>query len=554
MTVGIDLGTTNSLIAFLDGDSPRLIPNRRGKTITPSVIGVDAAGGLLVGEAARNQAVGAVDSTAYHVKRLMGRRTTVALGGIGRSPEELSAAILRDLRAQACAFLAGDQHEAVVTVPAHFDERQRLSTTEAAFLAGFDAVSLLNEPTAAALPYAARDRNHERLVVFDFGGGTLDVTCLERTGREFTVRSTTGDGELGGTDIDHIICERLAVEFRDRTGNDPMNDPRLRYVMFQLAERAKIDLSEMEETTVSMPFIGGGRQAVHLNVRVTRDELDEAIGPLVARARAVVEDALESAGYRRGGFDRLILSGGSSRLPVIRTMLRSHYDAPIADRINPEEVVAVGAVMYGESRRSGAFALREALSSTLSVELADGSCVPILRKNQTVPTQQTRIFTTVAEDQQEAEVHLLQGDHLDASSNQTLGRFVLRDIQRAPQGAARIVVTVSVNEEGLVSVRAGDRDTGASRELVTRALPKAERREVEGDRRYYAESVLRRAEGLCRIATEALRKEVEQILSSVRSRDDSGLPEDTVVVLETLIQEIVTSRTTVPERSHRAAS
>ncbi|MCG8481154.1 MAG: Hsp70 family protein [Spirochaetales bacterium] len=550
MTVGIDLGTTNSLIAFLDGDYPRLIPNRRGKTITPSVVGVDAAGGLLVGEAARNQAVGA----AYHVKRLMGRRTTVALGDTRRSPEELSAAILRDLRAQASSFLAGDRYKAVVTVPAHFDERQRLATTEAALLAGFDAVSLLNEPTAAALPYAARDRNHERLVVFDFGGGTLDVTCLEREGREFTVRSTTGDGELGGSDIDRIICERLVVELRGRAGREPMEDPRLRHLMLQLAERAKIDLSELEETTVSIPFIGGGTATVHLNATITRDELDEAIAPLVERARSVLEDALEVAGYRRGGFDRLILAGGSSRLPVIRSMLTTYYDAPVADRINPEEVVAVGAVLYGESRKSGAFMLREALSSTLSVELADGSCVPILRKNQTVPTQQTRIFTTVAEDQQEAEIHLLQGDHLDAGRNQTLGRFVLRNIQRAPQGTARIAVTVAVNEEGLVSLRAGDRDTGASREIVTRAVPRTERREVDGDRGHYVESVLRRARMLRRVATGTLRKELDQILLSVRTRDASRLPEDTVVVLETLIQEVVISRTAVPERSHRAAS
>ncbi len=556
MTIGIDLGTTNSLVAYMDGDQPTLIPNGRGMLRTPSVVGVDRGGSPLVGVAAANQALTHPDRTVRAVKREMGLRKTVTMGTHRPSPEEVSAAILRVLRENASSFIGEEQTSAVITVPAHFDDHQRFSTYEAALLAGFDRVALLNEPTAAALPYATRDKKHERIVVFDFGGGTLDITALERTGAEFTVRSTVGDGKLGGIDIDAVVAASILERIARQMGPEAAETPEIPRVAHQLAEQAKIDLSEMEETEVTVPFLVPGATPAHLNVVLDRDEFETLIDPFIQRARELMRKAVREGGFEQSGFDRLVLAGGSSRIPAVRAMLDGEFGTDIASRINPEEVIATGAALFASQREgsSDAFSLRDVLSGTLAIELADGSCVPLVRKNQPLPVRQSRLFTTVSDNQPEAEIHLVQGNHSQAWKNRSLGRFILTDIRDAPQGGARIAVTIDVSADGIVTVRAGDRDTGAWGEMVAQARPEPVTQAIIGGRPEYARSLIRRSRSVRRFSEPALREELDEILS-IMEEEYHAAGEDMITVLETLLREVVLS-TTLPrqQESHNAAS
>lgn len=539
MTVGIDLGTTNSLIGFNDGERVQLVPNRRGHILTPSVIGIDSREELIVGEAARNQVVSAPGRTLRGVKRHMGERVTLPLGSGRISPEEGSAAILSALRTDVAEFTGGTTPDhAVVTVPAHFDDRQRNATVEAALLAGFREVRLLNEPTAAALPYATRDIKRERIVVFDFGGGTLDITCLERDGGEFFVASTTGDGNLGGVDIDHIVFEHLSREVVRQTGHDGTGDPAIEQMLRNLAETAKTELSDLERTSMTIPFVAGRKGIAHLSVELTRSELEEAIQPVVDRAMAMTERAIHDAGFDGAGFDTLVLAGGSTRLPVIRRSLAERYRVPLAAMINPEEVVAVGATQLAASRSTGRFSLHDVVSGTLVLELADGSCVPIVNRNQTIPAQRTRVFTTVADGQQEAEIHLLQGDRPNACQNRSLGRFFLKGLQEGVRGEPRISVTVDVNADGVVTVRAGDELSGAANEMVARTRPRELVQKIQGDINAWLASLVRRGNRLKEHASMGLATELGDVLDLAAASVGSAEVENTITVLETLIQEI----------------
>lgn len=538
--VGIDLGTCNSLVAFLDGPQVRIIPNARGHLLTPSVVGFDGDDRLLVGEAAANQVITAPERTVSHVKRVIGDRTTLDLEGRGLSPEEISSAVLSQLRAAAMDFLGTEVDEAVVTVPAHFDDRQRHATTEAALLAGFRRIHLLNEPTAAALPYATRKRTRERIVVFDFGGGTLDVSCLEREGTDYLVRATLGDGRLGGADIDRVLYDRIAREIEAQSGEDVAGDPHLRQMVMQMAESAKIELSERSSTTVTVPFFLGkdrGKTVSHPVIDLSREELEELIEPIIDRALGVARQAITDAGYGESGFDTLVLAGGSSRLPIVRRRLKESYEVELAHRINPEEVVANGAALA--SRHNDDFRLHDVLSGTLSVELADGRCVPILHKNQTVPVARTRMFTTVSDGQTEAEIHLVQGRHEEARRNRSLGRFVLDDIRGGRRGEARIAVTVSVNDDGVVRVDAGDRDGGTSKRYVARSRPDSSARPVVGDRTKYLRALLRRLTTLRAAAPGDLVTEVDQMIEIASMPIGPSQTDDMTTVVETLVTEIV---------------
>lgn len=570
MKIGIDFGTTNTLAAYVDGGLPRIIPNVRGASITPSVVGFDQNGEILVGESAKNQIVGAPQRTVEVVKRSIGRRTTVPFTLVPPheskqlSPEEIVSVILRTMRNDATNYIGTDVTEAVVTVPAHYDDRQRAATIEAALLAGFQEVSLLNEPTAAALPYAERTKNHERVVVFDFGGGTLDVSCLERDGTDYIVQSTVGDGALGGRDIDERLYEYLmesgGVELRARA--DATSVYR---IMLEAAERGKIDLTEREETTITLPFLGGGDRPVstavgasseathHLNIPITRSDLERQIADIVKKARRLTERAVEDAGFVRSGFDTLILSGGSSRLPVVRKMLVDAFGVEPAARINPTEVVATGAAIYSSNDAMSGLHLREALSQTLSIELSDGSCVPVIRKNQSVPASRTRIFTTVADRQVEAEIHLVQGDHREAVHNRSLGRFTLRNIETARQGEAKIAVTVSVDADGLVTLRAGDRRTGVERQITTRPKSESKRNAIEGDSGSYLLSLSRRVTALSRIARGDLRIEMQQMAELLRDAFPN-VGDDMITVLETLILEVVAEQSDRGGKGERRAA
>lgn len=553
-TIGIDLGTTNSLVAYADGEGVRLIPNARGRFGTPSVIGIDASGDLLVGEAAANQLSHSPDRTVAQIKRQMGRRTTMALGSERRSPEELSAIILASLRRQSAEFLGQEPLSVVITVPAHFGDQQRLATYEAALLAGFRRVQLINEPTAAALPYAVRDGSHERIVVFDFGGGTLDATCLERDGADFAVRATNGDGALGGLDIDRLLAGRITSRITEQAGELVAQDQRVGLMALQLAERAKIDLSEVQRTEINLPFLGPG--APHVSFSLERRELEELIQPMAERALRVLQRTVRDAGFDRDGFDRLVLAGGSSRIPLVRAALQEAFPAAVADRINPEEVIARGAALYASRENGdgvGGFGLRDVLSGTLAIELADGTCVPLVRRNQTVPVSRSRLFTTVSDEQDEAEIHLVQGNHRQAWRNRSLGRFVLPGIHRARQGEPRIAVTVDVSTDGIVTVRAGDRDSGSSQGITARARPAAVPQTISGPRDAYLASLLRRGHRLRAFAEASLAQELSEVTALVEQEREKTV-DDLVTVLETLIREIVSGLEQPPERSSSRAA
>ncbi len=552
--LGIDLGTCNSLAAFVEQNSVRIVPNARGKRITPSVVGFDGDGALLVGETAGNLVITAPDRTVRYVKRAMGDRRVYDLDRRGLSPEEISAAVLADLRRSATAFLGAEVREAVVTVPAHFDDRQRHATLESAMLAGFRNVRLLNEPTAAALPYATREREHERIVVFDFGGGTLDVTCLERTGTDYIVRATEGDGQLGGTDIDRILFDRIAREIESQSGTDIESDPHMTQMILQMAETAKIDLSDRMSTTVTVPFFAANGGVAHPRIELTRDELEEQIVPITKRALAIADRAVAESGFIHEGFDVLVFAGGSSRLPVVRRSLQNKYDVEMAYRINPDEIIASGAALYAANSSKKGFSLHDVLSSTLSIELADGSSIPILRKNQPVPSARTRVFTTVSDRQKAAEIHLLQGSSQTARNNRSLGRFVLGDILEGPKGEARIAVTVSVNDDGVVRVDAGDKATGSSGRFVARARPESRIRPIHGDAKSYLASLLRRLAALKAVAIGDLVHETEQILSLPVSSIGPRQREDHITVVETLLNEIVSRSLGDNQGASRAAS
>ena len=541
LTVGIDLGTTNSVIGYNDGGTVRLIHNRRGQILTPSIVGVDGRGAIIVGEAARNLGGDAGSRAVRHVKRRMGERSTLPLGDRFLSPEEISGCILAALREDAREFLGGAGPEyAVITVPAHFDDRQRTATVEAGLLAGFREVRLLNEPTAAALPYAARDIKRERMVVFDFGGGTLDVTCLERDRSDFSVAATAGDGTLGGADIDEILFDRIAREVESQVGRDVSGDPAFRQVLRALAETAKIELSELESTTLAVPFLAADSGAVHVSFELNREELESAVTPIVDRAMALASAAVADAGYDRTGFDTLILAGGSSRIPVIRRRLNELFPVALASMINPEEVVATGATLLAASRTNGAFSLHDVVSGTLALELADGTCVPIIHRNQTVPAKRTRYFTTISDDQEEAEIHLLQGDRPGADQNRSLGRFLLKGLKQAARGEPRIEVTVQVNGEGVVTVSAGDQQSGVTGEMIARARPVDLRQPLRGDPRAYLASLMRRGRTLGDHASAGLASELRQLITLAEelSGDGDGNLDDTITVLETLILEV----------------
>lgn len=561
MKIGIDFGTTNTLAAYLDDGRPRMIPNRRGSFVTPSMIGIDSGGRYVVGESARNQRIGAPTRTVDLVKREIGLRKTIAFNRKGGtdtprealSPEELVGLVLREMRADAETFLGTDVDETVVTVPAHYDDRQRSATIEAALLAGFTSVSLLNEPTAAALPYAQRSENHERIVVFDFGGGTLDVSCLERDGSDYIVQATRGDGELGGSNIDQALYDYILHHVNPDISAFT-DDPSGRQIVLEAIERAKIDLSEHMETSIVLPFVHNAGSAAHIDISLSRDALNRVIAPFIERARVLTATAVQEAGFARRGFDTLVLSGGSSRLPIVREMLLREFGVAPAGRIHPEEVVASGAALYGSDDAMSGLYLREALSQTLSIELSDGSCVPVIRKNQSVPASRTRIFTTVSDRQIEADIHLLQGDDAEAANNRSLGRFTLKNIESAAQGKARIAVTVSVDADGLVTLRAGDRATGVQRQMTTRSRTESKRNDIEGSLESYLASLRRRVQQLSACVNADLRSEMEQIVTLL-SAGHGSIGDDMVTVLETLILEAVAEQSKGPTQgAGRAAS
>ncbi len=481
--IGIDFGTTNSLCACLDGDRPVLIPNARGERTTPSVVAITAKGEYLVGESAKNQALVNPENTVAGVKRLLGSRSLLSMGGKGWRPEELVAMILGSLRKDAERFLSREVGRAVITAPANFSERERRALIEAGRLAGLEVLRIVNEPTAAAVarawsalgkaeapgqasPAPGAAGESSIVLVYDFGGGTFDVTLLSQEGSDCAVLSSRGDGRLGGADLDAELRRRAAAAFREEHGLDVDADRFLAQQLSEAAERAKIELSEREEAVVGIPFALARGAVVHPAFALRRAEFEELARPFVERSVELAQRALEDARMPASSVDALVLSGGSSRIPLVRRLLAERLGLEPEGGINPEEIVALGAAVWGALvSGSERLRVRDVVSRTYGVEIDGGIFVPLIRKNSPVPASRSQVFTTVEPGQDSVEVHVLQGEAKAASENLSLGRFLLSGIRPAPAGEPRIRVDFSIDESDMLHVGARDLGTGAEQAI-----------------------------------------------------------------------------------------
>lgn len=542
MVIGIDLGTTNSAVAFMDGGEPVVIPNDRGNRITPSVVAVGDSGDILVGEAAKNQAVINAENTVVAVKRRMGSSEVITLADRAYSPEEISSFILRKIRLDAEAYLGTEVREAVITVPAHFSERQRTATKEAGRLAGLSVLRIVNEPTAAALAYAYKTEESHHILVYDLGGGTFDVTCLVKHDESFHVKSTFGDNHLGGVDFDRLLLEKVLEHFEAESGLSIRDEPVLLQQLLELVENAKIDLSTRESTLIALPFIAGAGRPVHLSYTVRRDEFDALIQELVSRTVKLTLKAVREAGFGTRGIDSLVLSGGSSRIPLVHTYLRRALGLEKVALVNPDEIVAMGAAVQASLLSGAKGSVHDVLSYTLGVEIEGDQFVGILDRNTPIPASAKRVFTTVADDQSAVEIHVLQGEETSASFNISLGRFLLSGIREARRGEPRVEVSFDVDADGIVHVSASDVDTGARQQISLRPV-EAEEGETTLPRR--VESLVNRVEMLAQgrpvLEDPGLATEIEEITRIARTALSAGRRRDlneARIALETILGEL----------------
>jgi molecular chaperone DnaK len=452
----------------MDGDEPRIIPNDRGAHLTPSVCSVTETGDVLVGESAKNQAIVNASQTVLHVKRSMGSGETIRIGDQDYTPEEISSFLLSHIRSYAEAYLGTTVADAVITVPARFSEAARRATREAGRLAGLTVHRIINEPTAAALAYARRDARRRRILVYDLGGGTFDVTCLMQDGTDFTVQSTRGNEYLGGLDFDQLLQQRVVERFERDYGLSVAAEPVLLQQVRDLVERAKIELSSRDSALVALPFIGGGGRPMHLRCTVTRQELNELIGDHLERTMELTRAALGDAGFEAGGIENLVLAGGSTRIPLVRERLKQELGLEVTALVNPDEIVALGAAVQagmvaGDDPR---YRLTDVMARALGVEIDEDRYVTVLERNTRLPSRATRIFTTVSDNQKSVEINILQGDAERASENRSLGRFMLSGIREGRRGEPRIEVSFDVDADGIAHVSARDVDTGVAQKVT----------------------------------------------------------------------------------------
>ena len=497
--LGIDLGTTNSAAAIVQGGEPRVLENSEGARTTPSVVAVSKTGERLVGLIARRQAVTNPKNTVYQIKRFIGHsfdeanvqkdKASVpfemrksANGGIevkmgdpstgsGQGwmrPEEVSAMILGKLKADAEKRLGETITEAVITVPAYFNDAQRAATRDAGKIAGLDVKRIINEPTAAALAYGFDKKKDEKVVVFDFGGGTFDVSVLEVSADVIEVRSTDGDAHLGGKDIDQKIIDWLAVEFQKESGIDVRKDPLARQRLDEAAEKAKIELSTSMETEVNIPFITSDSSGPrHLLVKMSRAKLEELTAEYIDRALAITKRAMEASPFKIGDINEVILVGGQTRMPAMQAAVEKYFGKKPNMSVNPDEVVAIGAaiqggILGGEVRD---VLLLDVIPLSLGIETMGGVATKLIERNTTIPTSRSQVFSTAADNQTSVEIHITQGERAMASDNKSLGRFVLDGIPPAPRGLPQVEVTFDVDANGILSVKAKDKATNKEQSI-----------------------------------------------------------------------------------------
>jgi molecular chaperone DnaK len=503
--VGIDLGTTNSVIAAFEGGQPTVIPNAEGSRTTPSVVAFTDTGERLVGQLARRQAVLNPKGTVYSAKRFMGRKfeevaeeiKTVTYDvvpgpdGMVRfkvrdkliSPEEVSAQILRKLADDAAKYLGEKVTEAVITVPAYFNDAQRQATKDAGRIAGLEVLRIINEPTAAALAYGLDKKGHETVLVFDLGGGTFDVSILDVGDGVVEVRSTSGDTHLGGDNFDHRLVDYLAEEFRREQGIDLRKDPQALQRLTEAAERAKIELSSVTQTQVNLPFITADASGPkHLTMTITRATFEELTHDLLERTMGPVEQAMRDAGIRADDLDEVILVGGATRMPAVQSLVRRLTGGKEPNMtVNPDEVVALGAaiqagVLKGDVRD---VVLLDVTPLSLGVETLGGLMTKVIERNTTIPTRRSEVFSTAQDNQPAVDVVVLQGERERAADNRVLGRMRLENIRPAPRGEPQIEVTYDIDANGILNVSARDQDTNAEQKITVTESGTLESSEVD---------------------------------------------------------------------------
>jgi molecular chaperone DnaK len=499
--VGIDLGTTFSEVAILEGGEPVVITSSEGSRLFPSVVAVNKNGERLVGQIARRQAVVNPENTVYAIKRFMGRKwgepagrelpveedakrktykvtrapnndVRVLMGGKEYSPPEISAMILQKLKTDAEAYLGEKITDAVITVPAYFNDAQRQATKDAGAIAGLNVLRIINEPTAAALAYGLDKKKDETVAVYDLGGGTFDISILELGEGTFQVKSTNGDTHLGGEDFDQRIMDYLIAEFKKDQGIDLGKDKTALQRLKEAAEKAKIELSSVQQTDVNLPFITADASGPkHLNIPLSRAKLEQLVADLVEKSIGPCRDALKDAGKTAAQIDEVILVGGQTRMPLVQKKVQEFFQKEPNKSVNPDEVVAIGAAIQGGVLKGEVkdVLLLDVTPLTLGIETLGGVATPLIPRNTTIPTAKSQIFSTAADSQPSVEIHILQGERPMAADNRTLGKFMLDGILPAPRGMPQIEVTFDLDANGILNVRAQDKGTGKEQKITITA-------------------------------------------------------------------------------------
>jgi molecular chaperone DnaK len=520
--VGIDLGTTNSVVSVLEAGEPVVIPNAEGGRTTPSVVGFAKSGEVLVGEVAKRQAITNPDRTIRSVKRHMGTSWTVDIDGKAYTAQEISARILSKLKRDAESFLGDSVNQAVITVPAYFDDAQRTATKEAGTVAGLEVLRIINEPTAAALAYGLdKEGADQTVLVFDLGGGTFDVSVMEIGDGVFEVKSTSGNTHLGGDDWDQRIIDWLVKSFKDTEGVDLAADKMATQRLQEAAEKAKIELSSLQETQINLPFITATSDGPkHLDLKLSRATFNELTSDLVDACKGPFEQAISDAGLSTTDIDHVVLVGGSTRIPAVQELVQSLTGKEAHKGVNPDEVVAIGAAVQAGVLKGDVkdVLLLDVTPLSLGIETKGSVMHRLIERNTTIPTKRSEVFTTAEDNQPSVEVHVLQGEREMAMYNKTLGKFQLVDLPPAPRGVPQIEVTFDIDANGIVHVSAKDRATGKEQSMtitgqsslakddIDRMVKDAEAH-VEDDRRRREEAEVRNNADTLVYQTEKLLKD-----------------------------------------------
>jgi molecular chaperone DnaK len=575
--VGIDLGTTNSVVSVLEAGDPVVIPNAEGSRTTPSVVAFSKAGEVLVGEVAKRQAITNPDRTIRSVKRQMGSNWSIDIDAKKYTAQEISARVLQKLKRDAEAYLGDTVNQAVITVPAYFNDAERTATKEAGQIAGLEVLRIINEPTAAALAYGLeREGADETVLVFDLGGGTFDVSILEIGEGVFEVKSTHGDVNLGGDDWDQAVMNWLVDTFKAGHGTDLSKDKMAMQRLKEAAEKAKIELSQVQQTNINLPYVTAGPEGpLHLDETLTRAKFQELTADLLERCRSPFEQAIKDAGLSKGDIDHIILVGGSTRMPAVVDLVRELTGKDPHKGVNPDEVVAVGAAIQAGVLKGDVkdVLLLDVTPLSLGIETKGGVMTRLIERNTTIPTRRTEVFTTADDMQPSVEIHVLQGEREMSQFNKTLGKFQLVDLPPAPRGVPQIEVTFDIDANGIVHVSAKDRATNKEQsmtitgqssldknvidQMVRDAEAHAEedrRRKEEADVRNQADTLVYQTEKLLREQGDKISGDEKSSVESALTDLKSAVSGSDIEAIRSATEQLMTASQTFTQKLYEQAS